>query len=107
MNLIHLAIYLLFANMLAHFIQYARLRQQESPSRWAVLIFADINLILAVLLLKGFDWANYLAIIFALIGFLGLLATLKNSTGYKTIDRLILVLNALILGIMTYVTFLL
>ena len=106
MNLIQIVIYLLFANMLAHFVQYARLHKQKSPSRWAVLIFADINLILAILLLQGFDWANYLVIIFALIGFFGLLATLKNSTGYQIVDRLILALNALILGIMTYVTFL-
>ena len=108
MHLRTVLVVLLFANCLAHFIQYGRLKKQDSPNRWPALIFADINLILAIFLFSSYYfWLDYLVILFTLISFIGLCATLQNSTGYKAVNYLILGLDALIIGITNYLIYLL
>jgi len=95
---------LLIANAIAHIISFVRLNKINSPDKNGVLAFVFINAIVAVLLWQGIDWAKYLALIFPLLGGLGLLFTNILKGKGTWIDYLILALDvALVVLIINYI----
>jgi len=63
------------ANAVAHVISYRQLAAKAAPNQGGVLLFAAVNVVLA--LLVGFDlsWAKWPALILPTLGGLGLSAT--------------------------------
>lgn len=104
MNLIDIVIILLLINAFFHAISFFLLRNDKAPSRWGVLAFVIINTVIGVSLLKGTEWAEFLALAFPLIGGVGLSLQIKK-TKYPYIDYVILGLDILIVGIMLYLFF--
>ncbi len=105
MDLTEIGIYLLLANVIAHIIQFVFLNRINSSERWGVLLFAFINAGLAYLLYQyTFFWTPFLAVLFPMLGMLGLAAALKNSAGNKWISYLILLLDMGIVILFSYLT---
>jgi hypothetical protein len=74
-------IYLLFANAVMHIISLVALKEQKAPNRMGVLVFAIINAAICILLMQGFAWAKWPALIFPAIGFTGLSLTINWRKG--------------------------
>lgn len=102
LDLINVIIVLLIANAIVHLLSFNALNIQKAANRWTVFAFAIINLLLVFFLKMGYPWARYLAIIFPLIGGIGLLTQLSKSTSPKWMDYTILLLDALIIVLLIY-----
>jgi hypothetical protein len=93
MNLYQIIITCLVLNAVMHVVSFYYLNKQQDNSRWGVLAFVLINMIIALLLQMNFSWAIYLAIVFPAIGGIGLTATLKSSKAPLWVDLSILALD--------------
>lgn len=101
MSINTLVIGLLLANAVLHVISYFELEHQQSNQRWGALAFVLINALLAALFTRSLIWARYLAIVFPLIGGIGLLTQLKSSKIPKWINYAILIVDAAIVGLVS------
>jgi len=90
-----LIIFLFAANSIAHWFSYGSLKAKNDPGATGVLGFVFINLIIAILLSFEFDWAKWPALIFPLIGGMGLLITTILKGKGTFIDYLIFVLDVI------------
>ncbi len=98
-----LAISLLFAsNAAAHVGSYRQLVANDRPNRTGVLVFVVINAALAVLVGLDLAWVKWLALIFPLLGGLGLsAATIVPGEG-TPIDFVILGLDMVIVAVVLF-----
>jgi len=90
---------LYIANAIAHIISYQRLRKVKAPNARGVLAFVFINVIIAILLWQGLGWSKWLALIFPIVGGLGLLITTILKGKGTWVDFVILVLDIAIIGL--------
>lgn len=95
MNLI---VWLFIANAIAHIISYQKLKKTKAPNTIGVLTFVTINLVMAFLLWKDVAWSKWLALIFPIIGGLGLLFTAILKGKGTWIDYVILILDILLVS---------
>lgn len=86
-------------NAIAHIISYIKLRQIKAPNTMGVLIFVFINVLIVILLWQGLSWAKWTALIFPIIGGLGLFTTTILKGKGIWIDFIILVLDIVIVGL--------
>jgi len=102
----YLFIIILFVlNAVAHIISHKKLKAADSTLSNGVLAFVFINGIIALLLLLGINWVNWLAIIFPLIGGLALLFTTILKGKGTLIDYIILILDVWIIILLYFKMF--
>ena len=97
-----LIIWMFIANALAHIISYQKLSKAKAPNKMGVLAFVFINILIAILLWQRFEWAKWVAIVFPIVGGLGLLFTTILKRKGIWIDYTIFVLDIVIVGLVLY-----
>lgn len=105
MNLYQIIITCLVLNAIMHVVSFYYLNKQQENSRWGVFAFVLINIIIALLLQMNISWAIYLAIVFPVIGGIGLMATLKASKAPLWVDLSILGLDLTLIMCSLYLLF--
>jgi len=94
-----LLIGLFFVNAFAHIISYLIIKKNNSSGAASVLSYAVINASIAALILLNVEWVKWPALILPAIGALGLLATCVKNKGGNWIDYVILILDAVTVGV--------
>ena len=84
---------LFVVNAVAHIISFQRLRKIKAPNATGTLAFVFINFMIAFLLWQGLVWSKWLALIFPVVGGLGLLVTTILKSKGTRIDYVILALD--------------
>lgn len=84
------------ANSVLHIISFLNLKKSKSPNATGVLVFVFINAIIAYLLWKDIEWAKWVAVIFPILGGIGLLMTTIMKGKGQWVDYLIFILDIVI-----------
>lgn len=93
-----LATIFLLANAVLHLVSFNILNKRGDANKRPVLIFALINALLAIFMSKGQSWAYFPALIFPMVGLLGLAFQMKNGADKSWVNLSILGLDVAIIG---------